>query len=235
MPYGSTAAYSLTSDVWYTTTWANDTTTTSASSASSASNVWDDWNDMATTTTTSITWDGWNQTTTSMGTWTVWINGQLAQESQLAQGQLGQVWGNWQISTGATVSPESEEERAARFERERVWREREAERTAKAAEAEVRAKELLESMLTPKQLKQLAEKSEFEVVSQTGKRYAIAKGSAGNVHSLDERRRKVARHCIHPTDCVPCWDAMLSQLMWLRWNEAEFLKVANTTPLRLAA
>lgn len=225
--------------VWYTTTWAGSDVTADDDC------TWTGWNDMGTATTTSITWDGWNQSAT------VWINGQPQQgvrQSQLTQ-QLttssSQVWGQWNIQCDGYIQcdggyvleapPETDEQRAARLERERQWQEREKERVAKAQEAEARAKELLESMLTPEQIAQLRDKSEFEVVSQSGKRYAIAKGTAGNVHSLDEHRRKVARHCIHPEDSVPCWDAMLSQMLWLKWNEAAFLKTANTTPLRIAA
>ena len=39
--------------------------------------------------------------------------------------------------------------------------------------------------------------------------------------------------CIHPDEMVPDHDTMLAQLLWLKCNEAEFLRVANIT--RLAA
>jgi hypothetical protein len=121
------------------------------------------------------------------------------------------------------LTEEERREQADRAERLKADRE----------EAAKRAKELLESHLDDAQKKDLAERGEFEVESQSGKRYAIKRGRAGNVFSLDEQRRKTAKYCIHPEIDCPDEDTMLSQLCWLRWNEEEFLRTANAT--RLAA
>ena len=98
-------------------------------------------------------------------------------------------------------------------------------------EDDKRAEALLTAYLDEKQKKDLAEKNHFEVVDKSGKRYRIKRGIAGNVFLLDEYRKTKKKFCIHPIDSVPTADAMLSQLIWLKWNEEEFLKVANVTDL----
>lgn len=90
-----------------------------------------------------------------------------------------------------------------------------------------RAEKLLLSHLTPEQKAQLEKESKFEVESQSGKKFMIEKGRYGNVYSLDKARKKVDRFCIHPQDMTPDYDTMLAQLIWLKWNEAEFMRTAN--------
>lgn len=184
---------------------------------------------------TSTAWTAWSSYPPTSGStttvaWSNWVQDATDTSITLGSNDIIYVWSDWNAAY-----KESKKER-----REREAREREAaaERMRLAAiqeeknrEERERAAALLAEHLSDAQRKQLAEKGEFEVESESGKRYAIARGYAGNVYSLDERRRKVARHCIHPVESVPDHDAMLAQLLWLKWNEAEFLKVANTTQL----
>ena len=57
----------------------------------------------------------------------------------------------------------------------------------------------------------------------------IGPGRIGNVRLLDERGVWLASYCIHPTNEheLPVADIQLSQLLLLRSDEEEFLRVAN--------
>jgi serine phosphatase RsbU (regulator of sigma subunit) len=135
------------------------------------------------------------------------------------------------------LTPEEVRQNARWAEQARQAREQadaDAKRVKAKADAErERAMELLREHLDEEQREQLEAKGEFEVESQNGNRYAIKKGYAGNVFRLDAKRKRVTQYCIHPVDLVPDGDAMLAQMCWIKWNEEQFLKVANAT--RLAA
>lgn len=176
------------------------------------------WGSWATDTTSATNnnddiyyiWNDATSTATTSITWATWSTATIPTDI---------VWTDW--SSGYQLRTENAEE--ARLQRERQEQEAAVERQ--------RADELLREHLTKEQIEQLDKKGEFEVEAQSGKRYAVSKGRAGNVYSLDERRQKIAKHCIHPDDNCPDQDTMLAQLLWLKWNESEFLRIANTTKL----
>ena len=172
-----------------------------------------------------------------------WINGILGnlqsggQNTQTATASQGNyynlMWNqlsSQQINFNQLISSigafdESPEEQAAR-------KKREAERHAKRKMAEIRAENLLFTILTPDQVRSYNDERFFEQ-EVNGRLYRIRDRISGNVE-LIEKGKAVAKYCAHPTDAreVPVPDVMLSQLLALRANEAEFLRVANRTVLQ---
>lgn len=200
--------------------------------STAATTTWTAWNQAqysGTQTTAGWadqTWAAWNDSGTSASTVTVTLTSAAADSTWrvwVRQGLGGQVY-----VEQAPRRPTAEEQR-----REAEWREEQKRISAQAKAESERAMKLLREYLDEQQRKQLDASGEFEVESQNGNRYAIKKGVAGNVFRLDDRRKPVTRYCIHPIENVPDGDAMLGQLCWLKWNEEQFLKVANAT--RLAA
>jgi len=202
---GQDAGISSTTTAW--TQWTSSTANTDCTTITT--DLWSNW--VGTATTASVTY-----TTNPTQIYYAWVN---QREETLAE--------------RAARDQQRMADMAAAQERARQYEEQRKVEDARRKEESERAAALLAEHLSEEQKKQLAMKGEFEVEAESGKRYVIARGYAGNVYSLDEKRRKVARHCIHPIDSVPDHDAMLAQMLWLKWNESEFLKVANTT--RLAA
>lgn len=101
-------------------------------------------------------------------------------------------------------------------------------------EADKRAEALLVENLTAEQAAQYRQLRRFDVVVGE-RRYRIRLGWAGNVDCVDERGRALERYCIHPVEAVPYADNLLAQKLMLEMDEAQFLRVANRTVLRVAA
>lgn len=138
----------------------------------------------------------------------------------------------------------------ARYEAQRQ-RERDEERAA-----EVRARALLESILTPEQANDLNQSGAF-VVETPRRTYRIRTGSVGNVDVLrdldwtprpdrcdcDACQRHGAGYdpdtgrmangerlyalCCHPAGPLVNYDTMAAQALWITHHEAEFLEEAN--------
>jgi hypothetical protein len=117
---------------------------------------------------------------------------------------------------------ETEEQRLAREAREMAAR-------IKREAATKRAEELLLVCLTEEQRKQYTELGYFETLVND-KVYRINRGRSGNVQLIEGGVPK-AKFCIHPRAIIPDQDTMLAQLLMLRTDEAEFLRVANRTIL----
>jgi hypothetical protein len=118
--------------------------------------------------------------------------------------------------------PETVEQAAARVERE-----------AKRKAASLRAESLLFTILTPAQVRQYTDDACFDV-EVNGRIYRLACNSrSGNVILLEKGKPKF-KYCAHPHDAhdVPIPDVLLSQLLMLRSDEKEFLRIANRTVLQ---
>lgn len=118
------------------------------------------------------------------------------------------------------------------WEADRAAREAEEARTAeerrhKRAAAEVRARELLVSHLTPSQRRDLKDRGGFFVRSQLGNMYWVNNYTAVR---LDERGVALQRYCIHAKDDIPGDDNALLRMLLLKCNEEQFLRVANPGP-----
>lgn len=179
-------------------------------------------------TATGATWSHWNlssgsSTSVSISvavTWTQW-----AMTGGITSNALWQVWTGTNMSTISYPEQTEEEKEAARFASE--------ERERHRREAEERAEKILTENLDEEQRKSYAERKVVPITTAKGRKYLIKKGRLGNVYRIDEHGKEVEKFCIHPEEVVPDQDTMLSQLLWLRWCEDEFLLIANMT--RLAA
>jgi hypothetical protein len=110
--------------------------------------------------------------------------------------------------------------------------EEDAKRVAKRKAAALRAENLLFTILTPAQVKQYTDDGFVE--QEVNERiYRIRSGRARNVELIEAGKVK-ALYCAHPSDAYDCPvpDVMLAQLLALKANEAEFLKIANRTVMQ---
>lgn len=112
----------------------------------------------------------------------------------------------------------------------------EVERTryARQREAAAKARTLLLEELDDQQRASLEAAKHFDVIGQTGRtfRVHVDRGMAGNVFRLDAQGRVVARYCGHPDpDEFPVDDGILTQVLMIRFCEAEFERLANITPM----
>lgn len=147
------------------------------------------------------------------------------------------------IRVGDWIEPTEEERAAAAAARERR-REVEAQRNAEAhrrnalendrrLQASMRAVETLLRLLTPEQVEQYERERYIIQRGSLGGWYRIHQGYAQNIYELDdEGGRPVSRLCAHPrmnnaNGTLPIEDAMIAQLLQLRFDEPGFLAVAN--------
>jgi hypothetical protein len=108
------------------------------------------------------------------------------------------------------------------------------EREAKRAKAKVRAKSLLDSVLSPEQRQYMDRHGYIPVVGSKGRRYHVRTtgGASGNVAVLDDKDQVTGRFCAHPGPThdghsLPNEDQFLAQVLHLQDDEDEFLRVAN--------
>jgi hypothetical protein len=90
---------------------------------------------------------------------------------------------------------------------------------------------LLREWLSPQQLAQYSAKGYFDVVGcDTGRRYRIRHGTAGNVHEIDSSGRAGTRFCFLPVGGLVEGDVMLAQKIAIETDELKTLAVANSFP-----
>lgn len=175
--------------------------------------------------------------TTSNPIWQVWA-GQQALE---AQTQITQIWNSWgqyplppPVQTVWSIQQEAQRQADIEAARQRVLRQQtDAERLAKAQAAYNRATGLLEDHLTPRQLDTFRRLKWFAVQGgKSKKQYAILTHGpiAGNVRELKDRRA-VKTFCCHGSYDIPAPDQWLTQKLWLQYDEAGFLRIANASSL----
>lgn len=99
------------------------------------------------------------------------------------------------------------------------------------AEAERRARRLLNSRLTPYQRRMLRTRGCFFVQGASGKKYRVSEIRDFNVRAREHARD--VRYCAGPEGDVPLSDHLLAQVLMLRDpdGEREFLEVANSDTL----
>lgn len=206
-------------------TWSSWTSVTTSSSSATNDYVWVNWAGDATTAgtggtdTTWVTWttNGTSSTTNSItyttdNTWAVWVDGTGKKVIQPAQ-----------FKYTPPTPPTPEQLEARRLQQEKAKREAE-ERERERDEAIARARALLMSCLGPVQKRDYKRKGCFTVRSQSGKRFRLGKGLPKEV---DKQDKALASYCIHPIPSVPDGDRLLTEMLMLRYDEAEFLRIAN--------
>lgn len=190
--------------------------------------------------------------------WRQWVS-----VSSSATTTINVTWSNW---TGTTVStygtsaafyappvqttvrpPLTDEQRAeleAAHERRAAaaeeWRRTQEAREAAATE---RALETLTSLLNEEQRESYRILGFFDMTAQSGRRYRLHRGVAGNVRELginpEGEPEEVASLCCHPSRSIydeetgrrlgemPVEDVVVSQLLALRFDEERFRLTAN--------
>lgn len=181
----------------YDSTWTGTATT-----ASSTDTVWVRWTTDS-TSTGSVTTDN---------TWAVWIDG--TDKIKLNQAA---------IKYTSPAPPTPEELEAQRLQQEELRKEAER-RAQERDEAIARARALLMSCLGPKQKRDYKQKECFTVRSQSGKRYRLGKGLP---KEIDKEGKAINAYCIHPVPSIPDGDKLLTEMLMLRYDETEFLRIAN--------
>jgi hypothetical protein len=166
-------------------------------------------------------WRLWNTGTASTSIYTsnqIWDQWVTATYTTQTQGNFSQ--GNAQVYQ---LREPTEEEVAA----QKVAEE-------KRGKAKLRAKSLLDSMLTPEQRQYVERHGYIPVLGSRGRKYHIRTtgGASGNVVLVGEKGETLARFCAHPTathdgKVIPTEDAFLAQLLHLQDDEDDFLRKAN--------
>ncbi len=209
------------------------------------------------TTGNTATWNGWVLasyydvgTSTTTGVWNTWVSGTVSTTSitidaaariQPLARATGQViyrplmQEDYEAAALPVLTPEQVAE-AERLAAERVaqqqranaeYQAREKERAAQRAIENQIAEALLLENLTPTQRSTYQRDQYIPVVSDDGKRtYRITRGVSGNVQLVEGNKVRY-RFCIHPPDDSPVPDVMLGQLLLLKTDELEFLRIAN--------
>lgn len=172
-------------------------------------------------------WSGWN------GSWSNTAATNTAAAYTITVAANSYTWSGWNEDHHAVA--ESEAQRAARLEADRIERERRGrlDRATATERAEVRrvailkADKLLESVLSSVQRDQLKKLGGFVLRGQSGQLYRIRMGRSANVDVLDAQGNVVDRLCAHPAMNVPDQDTMVAQKVMLECDEAVFLRMAN--------
>jgi len=193
------------------TTWVSWNTSSTGISTTNSSNPWSYWNNTLTNATTPGTADSW----------LLWQRAQLRERYMVRQAPV--------------ETPEQRVERERlRAEQSARCAEAAAKEALERAAAESRAEVLLRNHLTDFQKKQLDTCGWFDVVGKSGTKYRIQRGRSANVDVLDAQGRVTHALCAHPSVSVPDPDTMLSQLLAIRHEEADFLRIANRHPAKHA-
>lgn len=105
---------------------------------------------------------------------------------------------------------------------------------AKRAKAKVRAKSLLDSVLSPEQRQYVERHGYIPVIGSKGRRYHIRTtgGASGNVAIVDDHDGVIGRFCVHPGPthdgyALPTEDQFVAQLLHIQDDEDDFLGKAN--------
>ena len=203
---------------------------TTSSYSTSSDYTWTTWNytySTPITSTASTVWTSWNSSTA--GTDTTWGNWVYVQPYDYQQ--MNNAWGG--SAKVVELTPEQKAEQARIAEEQRVAREaRIAERkrladieAKKKEEAKKKAYELLASLLNEEQIKDLEKTGSFGFVADSGKIYRISEGWSHNITVTDGKVKRTL--CCHPKKAVPVHDNMTAQLLLLKYQEAEFVRMAN--------
>ncbi len=190
----------------------------------STAKVWTNWSDSTTNATDfgqlsgpalgGGQWIGWVQDGVQTPlTWERWI--QMMPSVHMA--------GHRDIQAAREVIDRRQEEMNL-MEREREVR---AERDALVTK---KASKILVDNLTEEQARSWRDRKVIPITAKSGKHYEIVDSS---VYELDRHGKRVMHYCIQPQLPIPREDAILARLMWLRWCEEDFKKIA--IPSRIAA
>jgi hypothetical protein len=194
--------------------------TTTSLSATSGNDTWTYWTDAsATTSTASTAWVNWNEYHQHL-------------DATIDNNIRFRLMGDWKVAD-VVISPEQiaeqnrrkEEERKAREIRMAEARRLADEERARKKEATRKSRELLVSLLSKDQVVDLEKTGSFGFVGASGKVYRIKEGWSHNIVMDDNGKKQTL--CCHPKKAVPIHDNMTAQLLLLKYQEEDFIKMAN--------
>lgn len=195
-----------------------------------------------TTNTTSLMWTPEYTTTgytitggNSYGSISITPNWSRSQPNEYIYQAPAQTVDEWR--TLVRQSEDARRERQRERERQRLFNEI-VEHDQAALQVRERARdratETLLGLLNPDERAAYEQDGHLVVAGSAGGRYRIDPGYQQNVYELDEHgnRRAGGRLCAHPVmhddvGALPREDAMVAQLLMLRYNEPGFLAIAN--------
>lgn len=168
-------------------------------------------------------------TVTNTETWTHWVDRNSWVDNRSEQQE--KYWNASVILSNRRLAARQEQEEQ-RIRVTQALNEREAAKKV----AEVRARELLLSILSPQQRSDLEQRGHFLVRARSGNVYKIESNRlAGNVVRLDRGGQPAVRYCCHlysedvQGGIVTISDNMLTQKLAIEFQEDEFLQRANAT------
>lgn len=187
-----------------------------------------------------------NCTTSTAGTWGLWTTA-----TTTITYATNSAWNSWTSGNANTVTftgnylpaEPTEEERAQQRERAERQRVEAQERTDRERIARERARETLQQVLDGEQWERWEREQQFELITQSGRRYRIRRGVSGNVRLIEDGQEAEAL-CAHPPTGVysddrrdylgalPVEDVVIAQVLALQADEESFRRVANITDYR---
>lgn len=192
-----------------------------------------------TTNTSTYVWSTWCETATNtvstMDVWPVWVDNGTSATATYTADTTQTVWLSWIdygngrrriIDARPMRTPEQEAEYARMCEANRLAAQQ---RETEAKEADARARELLETVLSPEQRDQFKQHGHF-VVRGRRHRYRVRRGRVGNIDVIGKDGRISHRLCFHPGQHVPDHDVMVAQMLVLQNDEDLAIRVANRHP-----
>jgi hypothetical protein len=169
--------------------------------------------------------------------WRAWNTGTATYtNTQTIYYPASQLWREWCIQTNGSATYQYDAQPPPMTAEELAAHNRAVEEhKAKAARAKVRARSLLDSVLSPEQRQYMERHGYIPVVGSKGRRYHIRTtgGASGNVVLVDDKEAVEARFCAHPRSThdghfLPNEDQFLAQVLHLQDDEDDFLGKANT-------
>lgn len=171
----------------------------------------------------------------ALSDWRTW-NTSTSTYCTITSNQLWQTWNTGTVTCGNSSNTYYQGIDQAIMTPEELARHNEAMEKAKVKRevARVRARSLLDSMLTEEQKQYVERHGYIPVIGSKGRRYHIRTtgGASGNVALVDDKDAVIGRFCAHPGPThdgkgLPNEDQFLAQLLHLQDDEDSFLEVAN--------
>ena len=218
--------------------WRTWTVDSSSSTVISMNDIWPAWaGGTGTNGTAAGITAGGGMGNGADGTWYTWTG--------TGSGTGDVIWSTWTTFGGACSGvcrpAETEEQRLARLEQERVWQaqsilqqaeyqKKEEERRKKEEAADKRAEVLFTEIVGEEQFKLFKKRGYHEVVSPAGNRYRLRPRTIVDQMEGNFGEKVFQRMCIHHTyqNPLPPMDTLIHQMLMIQCGqEDEFQKTAN--------
>ena len=180
-------------------------------------------------------WTSWTCTNTTATTdvWSTWTNGTASSTTTITYDAAWQWWVQ-DLPTGKVihirepiVQQPTREQIAARQEANRRYEQQAKEARRAREKAEKRAEQMLLTLLSEQQRRDLKRHNHFFVTGRVN-RYRVRRGRYGNVDVIGPDGRATRSLCAHIPEECPDSDNMAAQKLMLECDDAAFVARANT-------